>query len=75
MSGPSDASTPRRRFEVRSILLWFQRNTIVALVLLLLLFVADRRAVEAGHGQSGVAVEHAPVRGAARHSRGGSDAW
>ena len=29
-----------RRFEVRSILLWFQRNTIVALILLLLLFVA-----------------------------------
>ena len=33
----------------------------------------DRRAHEAGHGQSGVAVEHAPVRGAARHSCRGSD--
>jgi ribose transport system permease protein len=40
MNGPSDASTPPRRFEARNILLWFQRNTIVALVLLLLLFVA-----------------------------------
>jgi ribose transport system permease protein len=40
MNGPSDASARPQRFEVRSILLWFQRNTIVALILLLLLFVA-----------------------------------
>ena len=40
MNGPSDASARPRRFEVRSILLWFQRNTIVALLLLLLLFIA-----------------------------------
>ena len=73
MSGPSDASARPRRFEVRSILHWFQRNTIVALVLLLLLFIADRRTHEAGHGQSGMAVEHAPVRGAARHSCRRSD--
>src|SRR5580700_7328084 len=40
MSGSSDASTRSGRFEVGSILLWFQRNSIVALVLLLLLFIA-----------------------------------
>jgi len=40
MNGPSDASARPRRFEARSLLLWFQRNTIVALVLLLVLFVA-----------------------------------
>jgi len=40
MNGRSDASARPRRFDVRNILLWFQRNTIVALVLLLLLFIA-----------------------------------
>ncbi len=40
MIDPSNASAPARRFEFRSILLWFQRNTIVALVLLLLVFIA-----------------------------------
>jgi ribose transport system permease protein len=41
MNGPSDASARRpRRFDVRSLLLWFQRSTIVALILLLLLFIA-----------------------------------
>jgi predicted ABC-type sugar transport system permease subunit len=40
MNGPSDASARPRRFDVRSLLLWFQRNTIVALILLLLLFIA-----------------------------------
>jgi ribose transport system permease protein len=40
MNGPVDASARPRRFEARSILLWFRENTIVALILLLLLFVA-----------------------------------
>jgi ribose transport system permease protein len=40
MNGPADASARPPRFEVRSILLWFQRNTIVALILLLLAFIA-----------------------------------
>ena len=40
MSGQPDASARSRRFEASSILLWFQRNTIFALVLLLLLFIA-----------------------------------
>ena len=40
MNGPSDASARPRRFEARSILLWFQQNTIVALVLLLFMFIA-----------------------------------
>jgi len=40
MNGPSDASARPPRFEVRGILHWFQRNTFVALVLLLLLFIA-----------------------------------
>jgi ribose transport system permease protein len=39
MTGPLDASA--RRFEFRSILNWLQRNTIVALILLLLLFIAS----------------------------------
>jgi ribose transport system permease protein len=40
MSGPSDASARPRRFEVRGLLVWFQRNSLFALVLLLLLFIA-----------------------------------
>ena len=40
MNGPSGASARPPRFEARSILLWFQQNTIVALVLLLLMFIA-----------------------------------
>ncbi len=37
MSGSSEAS---RRWELRNLLFWFQRNTIVALILLLLVFIA-----------------------------------
>jgi len=40
MSNRSRSSARLQPFEARSILLWLQRNTIVALVLLLLLFVA-----------------------------------
>lgn len=40
MNGPSDASARLTRFEVRSLLIWFQRNSLFALVLLLLLFIA-----------------------------------
>ena len=40
MNSPSDASARPGRLEARTILLWFQRNTIVALILLLLLFIA-----------------------------------
>jgi ribose transport system permease protein len=40
MNGPSDASARLTRFEVRSLLVWFQRNSLFALVLLLLLFIA-----------------------------------
>src|SRR6516162_11262707 len=40
MSGSPQASARSRPIEARSILLWLQRNTIVALILLLLLFVA-----------------------------------
>ena len=48
MSGPSEASAPSRRFEPRSILLWFQRNTIVALILLLLAFIAAVELLKPG---------------------------
>ena len=40
MSGSPQASARSRPIEARSILLWLQRNTIVALIVLLLLFVA-----------------------------------
>ena len=40
MSGPSGNSAPVRRFEFHGVLLWLQRNTIVALILLLFLFIA-----------------------------------
>jgi ribose transport system permease protein len=45
MSGSSDAST---RWEARSLLFWFQRNTIVALILLLLLFIAAVEIIKPG---------------------------
>jgi ribose transport system permease protein len=45
MSGSSDAST---RWEARSLLFWFQRNTIVALILLLLLFIAAVEIMKPG---------------------------
>jgi ribose transport system permease protein len=47
MNGPSNASA-LERFEARSILLWFQRNTIFALVLLLLLFIAIVEVIKPG---------------------------
>jgi ribose transport system permease protein len=48
MSGSSDASTRSIRFEARSVLFWFQRNTIVVLVLLLLLFIAAVEVMKPG---------------------------
>ena len=45
MSGSSDAST---RSEPRSVLFWFQRNTIVALILLLLLFIGVVEVIKPG---------------------------
>jgi ribose transport system permease protein len=45
MSGSSDAS---RRWEARRPLFWFQRNTIVALILLLLLFIAAVELMKPG---------------------------
>src|SRR6202451_1909752 len=48
MSGASDASTRSRRLEVRSLLFWFQRNTIVALILLLLLFIGVVEVIKPG---------------------------
>ena len=48
MSGSSDASTPSRRWEARSLLFWFQRNTIVALILLLLLFIGVVEVIKPG---------------------------
>jgi ribose transport system permease protein len=45
MSGSSDAST---RWQARSLLFWFQRNTIVALILLLLLFIAAVEIIKPG---------------------------
>jgi ribose transport system permease protein len=42
------ASTQSPRFEPRSILTWFQRNNVVALVLLLLLFVAAVELLKPG---------------------------
>jgi ribose transport system permease protein len=47
MSAPP-ASTESPRFEPRSILTWFQRNNVVALVLLLLLFVAAVELLKPG---------------------------
>jgi ribose transport system permease protein len=48
MSGSSDASTRSGRWEARSLLFWFQRNTIVALILLLLLFIAAVELMKPG---------------------------
>src|SRR6202050_3313134 len=48
MSGSSDASTRSTRFEPRSVLFWFQRNTIVALILLLLIFIAAVEVMKPG---------------------------
>jgi ribose transport system permease protein len=48
MSGSSDASTRSRRLEARSLLFWFQRNTIVALILLLLLFIGVVEVIKPG---------------------------
>jgi ribose transport system permease protein len=45
MSGSSDAS---RRWEPRNLLFWLQRNTIVALILLLLLFIAAVEVMKPG---------------------------
>ena len=45
MSGSSDAS---RRWEPRNLLFWFQRNTIVALIMLLLLFIAAVELMKPG---------------------------
>jgi ribose transport system permease protein len=45
MSGSSDAS---RCWEARRLLFWFQRNTIVALILLLLLFIAAVELMKPG---------------------------
>ncbi len=47
MSAPP-ASTQSGRFEARSILVWFQRNNVVALVLLLVLFVAAVELLKPG---------------------------
>ena len=48
MNAPPKASARSRRIELRSILTWFQRNTIVALVLLLLLFVGAVELLKPG---------------------------
>ena len=62
MSAPP-APTQSRRIESRSILDWFQRNNVVALVLLLLLFVVAVELLKPGRSIP-MAVEHAPLRGA-----------
>jgi ribose transport system permease protein len=48
MSGSSDASTTSKRLELRSVLFWFRRNTIVALILLLLIFIAAVELLKPG---------------------------
>ncbi len=48
MSFSSDAPTPSRRWEARSVLFWFQRNTIVALILLLVIFIAAVEVLKPG---------------------------
>ena len=48
MNSPSDVSARPGRLEARTILLWFQRNTIVALILLLLLFIAIVEVLKPG---------------------------
>jgi ribose transport system permease protein len=40
MSAQPETPAPARMFEARGVLIWFQRNTIVALILLLLAFIA-----------------------------------
>ena len=48
MSSSPNASAPRSRFEARSALIWFRRNTIAALILLLLAFIAIVEIVKPG---------------------------
>jgi ribose transport system permease protein len=48
MTGPAGASVRPARFELRSTLLWFQRNTIAALVVLLLAFIACVELIKPG---------------------------
>src|ERR1700753_3673473 len=48
MNGRLDATSTNGRFEARSILLWFQRNTIFALILLLALFIATVELIKPG---------------------------
>jgi ribose transport system permease protein len=48
MSSSPNASTPRARFEARGALIWFQRNTIAALILLLLVFISIVEIVKPG---------------------------
>jgi ribose transport system permease protein len=48
MSGSPDASARGSRFEARGALIWFQRNTIAALILLLLVFIAIVDIVKPG---------------------------
>ena len=48
MSSSPNASAPRSRFEARSALNWFRRNTIAALILLLLAFIAIVEIVKPG---------------------------
>ena len=73
MNAPSDASARSRRFEARSILLLVSAQHYCCSGPPAPAVCRRRRAPEARHGQSGVAVEHAPVRGAARNSCRGSD--
>jgi ribose transport system permease protein len=40
MSAQPETPAPARMFEARGVLIWFQRNTIVALILLLIAFIA-----------------------------------
>ena len=73
MNGQSDASARSRRFEGRSILhlvsaQYHCRSGSAAAAV-----YRNRRSHEAGYGQSGVAVEYAPLRRAARYSRRRSD--
>ena len=72
MSAPP-APAQSRRIQSRSILDWFQRNNVVALVLLLLLFVVAVELLKPGTVNFGMAVEHAPLRGAIGGSRRWSD--
>ncbi len=48
MSGSSDTSTRSRRWEAHNLLFWFQRNTAVALILLLLVFIVAVELLKPG---------------------------